>query len=230
MFKGYLVGSLHMHMSPGEFDILQKKLMPLVTSVDRIFLECPLPHFSTLTFGVERAILANVDELGNDDQLRYFESMAFQLAMLNSNLWFGKRIVAMPWYKHDTLMKNPRFWLSVTRIAGFFARLYNFSYNLFTGNKHTLAVQAHAKLQHELLLKITNAYARGESYELPKADGDMVMLAPRNAAIAKTMKTNLEADTKTSLYAVGAAHFPGETGLVATLQKNGFDLEPVNFA
>jgi len=232
VLKGYLLGSLHMHMNPMEFEELRKQLLPLVASVDTFFLECNLPHHTALPYGVERAVLSCIEDEGKDAHLRHFESLVFQHAALRSSIWIGCKIIEMPWLKYSTLSRNPLLWLWASKIAAIFAQIYNTFYNIFTGNKHTKAVQDFAKEQHQIVLQLTNAYRKGDASELPKIDGDRVLLGPRNYHEANTIKKDLETcqENHLSLYVVGVAHIPGPNGLVELLKNMGYCLEPFDIA
>jgi TraB/PrgY/gumN family len=232
LLKGYLLGSLHMHMNPLDFDKLQKKISIIVESVDEIFFECNLPHHSSLPYGVERAVLANTEAFGKSSQLRYFETLVFQQAMLNSSVWFGRRIVQMPWLKYDLLQKHPLFWFWISKATLLFVKIYNVFYNIFSVNSHTLAVQKFAKEQHQLLLQIVQAYEDGNALELSQEDAARVLLESRNQQEAALIKQNIENTPRKeqlALYVIGVAHFPGKTGLVELLQNAGYVLEPYDF-
>ena len=57
------------------------------------------------------------------------------------------------------------------------------------------------------------------------ADHIDLLLYNRNANWAEKMNTIMPSNS--TLFAVGAAHLPGEKGLIALLRKNGFTVKPV---
>ena len=226
VFFGYLLGSIHRHINPTDFDGLQKKLKVLIDSVDSVFIECALPHYTTLQYGTERAILANLEEFKAAQTLHFFESLLFQQAMLNSSVWFGLRIVRLPWFNYSFLNRAPRLLLMCSKITQLALRVYNTFYNAFTANSHSAAVQRFAVEQHAVLVKIIENYNQGNIQELNEFDAKGALLKPRNLNKLNLILHNISMGKK-SLYVVGAGHLPGESGLVKLLEREGYSLEPL---
>ncbi len=224
-FAGYLLGSFHMHLNPSEYSALQIKLAPLIEACDKIYLEAEMPHFTQLHLGTERAILEEVDKKQQQNKLRYLESMNFQKAMLNSSVWIGTKIVFLPWFNYKLLNKFPVTFLILSLITQKFLMLFNFVFNLLTGNKNILAVQKFHQNSGKQLTQMHQDYVNGIAPSLDPLSNQMLMMQQRDINFAEKITKVNSTTIKTNLYVVGANHLTGDNSLVEKLKTAGFTLE-----
>lgn len=222
--KSLLLGSIHYQIGIAKYDELKHNLTPELLAADQIFIECPLPHYTSLQFGYERAVLEILEEHKQTNKLKYFESYQFQQAMLRGSVWVGKNIKMLPWHSYKKLQKNPTLYIILSKIAARFCQIYNVIYNLCTGNAHTLAVQKRQKETQQILLNIIKNFQNNIATELDQFSSDLCLIPERNATMSNIIEHHYK-ENKNTIFIVGAGHLPGKNGIVQLLKNKGLNLE-----
>lgn len=226
--QSYILGSIHTNMSPTEYQILIEKITPLIEACDIVYLECLMPNHIQLPFGYEKAVLEIISTLKEPKQVDYFESLEFQQAMLASSIWLGTCIKTMPWFSYTTLTKHPKLFHNLSKVAAILCKTTNIAYNLMTHNAHSHAVQQFLQESQKKLIKIYTKFQQGKIELLDDEENKRYLIAERNEHMASIILKNLQTDKK-YLYVVGAAHLPGEIGIIHQLQQNNTVCEENDF-
>lgn len=227
LFIGYIMGTFHSQLNPQNYVDLQEKLKPYLDKCIDIFLECDLPHYTTLPFGYEKAILHYLDQ-HKDKKLHALEALTFQQAMLNNSVWIGSFIRMLPWASYTRLQQYPKCMLFVAQFIHPFIKIYNHFYNIFTNQAHTKAFTLWRSQQQEAVIAMYQKFEKGNAPSMPSDDAQHVFMHERNTAWIKKIENHLNATNGPTLFAVGAAHLPNEDGLVKLLQKEGFVCIPAS--
>lgn len=219
-----LIGSLHFQLSIDEYEQVKNNLQPQLLKADKVFIECPLPHYTNLKFGYERAVLEVLETNNQINKLHYFETNKFQQAMLASSVWIGTQIKSLPWLNYATLQKHPTLYLILSKATARLCWLFNIFYNIFSGNKHTLAVQQHNQETQKIVTEIYQQFKQGIAISLDKDSNEQYLMHDRNINMADIIQQSLS-DNKQSVFIVGTAHLPNNNGIVHLLQEKGITLE-----
>ncbi len=222
---GYIFGSLHRHFNPQDHEEKKSELMPYVNECKTFFFEIDQGSFYTqMPLGIER-IMQELLESRRDTEKFFFETQSFQLAMLNTRLWFGKNIIQLPWHQYNFIKNHDRLATYFNKIAISFFTIYNHIYNIFTASGHSSAVHTFNKEQQEILISLFNAYKQEEVFELNKEDQALYFIQERNHDYIKIIKNHIA--SKPFFICIGAGHLAGEHGMIKLLEKEGLELFPL---
>ena len=217
---GHLIGSLHFGMSPIDYKKIQDKFEPLLKDCKEVYFEAKLPHYSSLTAGVEKALLSHLNEIDNGIKINYFESTSFQYAMLNSRVWFGEKIINLPWKKYSLLKKYPVLINVISKIVARFFKVYNVVYNFTHYDSHTQAVQAEALREQSRFLELYQNYMKNISTSFTADEQQAYLMKDRDQDFANIILSHQHSGY---IYMVGTAHIPN---IVKILEHHGLTLKP----
>jgi len=223
--KGYILGSLHMLLNPEDYEAKKEDLAPYFDKCKTFIFEINTQRLYTqLPLGIER-VAYELLESKEDTSILYLEALAFQQAMLGMRIFFGESIIQLPWHSYNLLKNYAKPIIFANKACSFFAILYNTVYNLFSSQKHSLAVHKFQKEQQKISTRFFKEYQQEKFTELSHEDKISLCIEERHDDWIEILRDNTDIQGPVFI-TVGVAHLPGEKGLIKLLEKEGYELVP----
>ncbi len=212
---GYLFGTLHAGISDTHCQKRKAEIAPFIKQCKKIYFEVDVTFAQDSMEGVICQLLQDRSEI----KYECFETAAFQRAYLSSLYWSGSSLQLTPWHSYWLMQQFPE---DIEAFNEYWARSVQWKNRLISEVESDDAVNKNSEKVLSEWVTIEQNYQEHDIVEsFSDFESQYLFMKERNHTWMHRMLKNQKSD---DLYCiiVGAGHLPGDDGLVALFEKNGY--------
>ncbi len=217
---GYLFGTLHTGISDIHGQKRKEQLAPFLKDCKKIYFEVDVMFRQDSMEGVIGQLFQDRPEI----KYEFFETASFQRAFLSSLYWSGASLQLMPWHSYWLMQQ---FSESIEDLNEYWALCAQWKDQWVSKTESDEAVNKNSEKILSEWVTIEQNYQEHDSVELfTDLENQYLFMKERNHSWMKILLNNQKSDDCYCII-VGAGHLPGDDGLVALFEKNGYQCKQV---
>lgn len=222
---GYIKGSMHFGFNESELELDKLELQRVLADVNQVYMEIDFnTHWSSLPFGLERALLESCEKSNKTESITYLETIESQRALLNALYSLGKNQYYVP-YK-SLFIDDPNKAIAVNTVVHISNLFNNIVYNWII---NTDAASQRQKEVNSKNLQLRKDFLEGKTGTLDSQEVNLMRIVPRDEYMYKKFLSTQErlSPGDKFLIVIGMSHLSTNKGLLSHFVEAGYTVEEV---